>query len=265
MTPSDTAFLVVYVAIIVGLAKPLGLYMTAVYEGRRTWLHPVLRPVEAGIYRVSGIHETQEQGWRRYLFTLLGFHMVGFLLLYTILRSQGNLPLNPQDLPGLKPSLAFNTAVSFMTNTNWQSYGGESTMSYFSQMVGLTFQNFVSAAAGMAVLVGAHPRARAPFGKHGRQLLGGHGPRGALHPAAAVIRVRDLPGFAGSHPELRLVQDRHDRRRCGTGIRDGPRCFADCDQAARDKRRRVLQCELRRPVREPDRLVATSSRWSRSF
>jgi K+-transporting ATPase ATPase A chain len=153
MTLNDTAYLIVYVAILVALAKPLGLFMTAIYEGRRTFLHPVIRPVESAIYRVSGIDETREQGWRGYLFTCLGFNAAGFLLLYLILRLQGHLPMNPQDLPGLKPSLAFNTSVSFVTNTNWQSYGGESTMSYFSQMVGLTFQNFVSAAVGMAVLV----------------------------------------------------------------------------------------------------------------
>jgi len=153
MTLQDTAFLVVYVSIIVAVAKPLGLFMTSVYEGRRTILHPVIRPVEATIYRIAGIDEHREQGWRGYLFTCLAFNLVGILVLYVILRTQGILPMNPQDLPGLKPSLAFNAAVSFGTNTNWQSYGGESTMSYFSQMVGLTFQNFVSAAVGMAVLV----------------------------------------------------------------------------------------------------------------
>jgi K+-transporting ATPase ATPase A chain len=153
MTPADIGFLGLYVAVLVLLAKPLGLYMTAVYEGRRTFIHPVIRPVEAGIYRLCGVREDAEQDWKRYLFTLLAFHLAGFLLLYSILRLQGHLPLNPQDLPGAKPSLAFNIAVSFMTNTNWQSYGGETTLSYFSQMLGLTFQNFVSAAAGMAVLV----------------------------------------------------------------------------------------------------------------
>ncbi|MEO8540820.1 MAG: potassium-transporting ATPase subunit KdpA [bacterium] len=153
MTLSDTAFLILYVALLVALAKPLGLFMAAVYEGRRTFLHPVIRPVERAIYKVAGIDETNEQGWRAYLFTCLGFNFAGFLLVYVILRTQGHLPMNPQDLPGLKPSLAFNTAVSFTTNTNWQSYGGETTMSYFSQMFGLTFQNFVSAAVGMAVLV----------------------------------------------------------------------------------------------------------------
>ena len=153
MTAPDIAFLVVCVVLLVAVAKPLGLYMAAVYEGHRTWLHPVLGPLERGIYRASGIRGESEQTWKQYLIAVLLFNLAGLLLLYGILRFQGHLPLNPQDLPGVKPSLAFNTAVSFMTNTNWQSYGGETTMSYLSQMVGLTFQNFVSAAVGMAVLV----------------------------------------------------------------------------------------------------------------
>jgi len=145
--------LALYLGLLLLAAKPLGSFMAAVYEGRRTWLHPVVRPLEAAIYRLSGVDEDVEQDWRRYLFAVLAFSLLGFLLLYLILRLQGSLPLNPQGLDGAKPSLAFNTAVSFMTNTNWQAYGGETTLSYFSQMVGLTFQNFVSAASGMAVLV----------------------------------------------------------------------------------------------------------------
>ena len=145
MTAQNLGLLALYTVLLVLVAKPLGLYMTAVYGGRRTFLSPVLRPVEAFTYRVSGIREDAEQSWRGYL--------VGFLVLYAILRMQASLPLNPQALEGAKPSLAFNTAVSFMTNTNWQAYGGETTLSYFTQMIGLTFQNFVSAAAGMCVLV----------------------------------------------------------------------------------------------------------------
>jgi K+-transporting ATPase ATPase A chain len=153
MTAIEWGQIALYAVLLLLIARPLGLYMTAVYEGRRTWLHPVLRPVEVGLYRLGGIREEVEQGWRRYLLTLLAFNLLGFLLLYAILRLQGVLPLNPQGFEVVKPSLAFNTAVSFMTNTNWQSYGGETTLSYLSQMLGLTFQNFVSAAVGMAVLV----------------------------------------------------------------------------------------------------------------
>ena len=153
MTAQHWGLLALYTVLLVAVAKPLGLYMTAVYDGRRTFMHPVLRPVEALIYRASGIREEDEHDWKGYLFALLISNLAGFLLLYAILRLQGLLPLNPAGFDGLAPHLAFNTAVSFTTNTNWQSYGGETTMSYFSQMIGLTFQNFISAAVGMAALV----------------------------------------------------------------------------------------------------------------
>ena len=152
MTLAHIVQVVIYVAIIVASAKPLGTYLANLYEGRRTFLHPLLGRAEQRVYRVSGIDAEREQDWKQYAVALLGFNLVGFLLLYSLLRLQGWLPLNPEGLPGLKPGLAFNTAVSFTSNTNWQSYGGETTMSYLSQMVGLTFQNFVSAAVGMAVL-----------------------------------------------------------------------------------------------------------------
>ncbi|MEI7925578.1 MAG: potassium-transporting ATPase subunit KdpA [Chloroflexota bacterium] len=153
MTAQNWGLLALYTVLLVAVAKPLGLYMAAVYEGRRTFLHPVLRPVEAGIYRLAGVHEDREQDWRGYLLALLVSNLAGFLVLYALLRAQGMLPMNPAGLDGTSPHLAFNTAVSFVTNTNWQSYGGETTMSYFTQMIGLTFQNFVSAAVGMCVLV----------------------------------------------------------------------------------------------------------------
>lgn len=153
MTASHIAQIFIYLGILVLAAKPLGSYLAAVYEGRRTFAHPVIRPLERAVYQLGGVDETREHGWKQYLVAVLAFNLLGFLVLYVILRAQGHLPLNPADLPGMKPSLAFNTAVSFVTNTNWQSYGGETTASYLSQMVGLTFQNFVSAAVGMAVLV----------------------------------------------------------------------------------------------------------------
>jgi len=168
VTTSAVIQIALYTLIVVVAAKPLGLFMQTVYEGRRTWLHPVLGPVERGIYRLAGIRANAEQTWKQYTVALLAFNFAGFLVLYAILRLQGHLPFNPQDLPGQKPSLAFNTAVSFVTNTNWQSYSGESSLSYLSQMVGLTFQNFVSAAVGMAVLV-ALIRA---FARHSSRTLG---------------------------------------------------------------------------------------------
>ncbi len=168
MTAANWGYLAFYTAVVLLLARPLGLYMAAVYEGRRTFIHPVIRPVEAGLYRLGGVREEVQQNWKGYLTHFLAFNLLGFLLLYAILRLQASLPMNPQDLPGVKPSLAFNTAVSFITNTNWQSYGGETTLSYFSQMVGLTFQNFVSAAAGACVLVVIIRG----FARHSSSLLG---------------------------------------------------------------------------------------------
>jgi K+-transporting ATPase ATPase A chain len=153
MAAPDLLYLLLYAAIILAAAKPLGLYMTAVYEGRRTWLHRAFAPVEAAIYRVGGVQPEKEQNWKQYAVAVLLFSALSFLLLYIILRTQEFLPFNPEGLPGVSPGLAFNTAVSFTTNTNWQAYSGESAMSYFSQAFGLTFQNFVSASAGIAVLV----------------------------------------------------------------------------------------------------------------
>ena len=133
--------------------KPLGLYMARVFSGERTFLSPVLGRVERDLYRVSGITPEKEQSWLGYTLAMLAFSLAGFLSLYAMLRLQAYLPLNPQGFPGVPSDLAFNTAVSFVTNTNWQNYGGETTMSHFSQMAGLTVQNFLSAATGMALAV----------------------------------------------------------------------------------------------------------------
>ena len=141
-----------YAVALLLITKPLGLYLEQVLDrDGRTPLDRIVKPLERLTYRVCGIDGSREQGWLGYTFALLTFSLVGLLLTYFILRFQDHLPLNPQGLPGLSPHLAFNTAVSFATNTNWQSYGGESTMSYFSQMVGLTIHNFTSAAAGIAI------------------------------------------------------------------------------------------------------------------
>lgn len=150
------------IALTLGLAVvlgwPIGVYMSRVWNGERTWLDPVLKPVEGLFYRAAGVDAARSQGWLGYAGALLAFNLAGFLLLYGMLRLQGVLPMNPQGFGGLSPHLAFNTAVSFVTNTNWQSYGGETTVSTFSQMVGLTVQNFVSAATG-ATIVAALARA----------------------------------------------------------------------------------------------------------
>jgi K+-transporting ATPase ATPase A chain len=137
--------------IVLVLVRPIGAYMAQSLSGKRNVLSPVLDPVERGIYRLSGIDPASEQGWLGYAAAMLAFNAVGFAALYAILRLQGFLPFNPQGFGAVAPDLAFNTAVSFVTNTNWQSYGGETTMSHFSQMAGLTVQNFLSAATGIAV------------------------------------------------------------------------------------------------------------------
>ncbi|OJU91578.1 MAG: potassium-transporting ATPase subunit KdpA [Shinella sp. 65-6] len=133
--------------------KPLGLYMARVFSGERTTLSPVFGRLETDLYRLSGISPDREQGWLAYTLSMLVFSLAGFVALYAILRLQAYLPLNPQGFAGMAPDLAFNTAVSFVTNTNWQNYGGETTLSHFSQMAGLTVQNFLSAATGMALAV----------------------------------------------------------------------------------------------------------------
>ncbi|MCR4264715.1 potassium-transporting ATPase subunit KdpA [Nitratireductor sp. ZSWI3] len=149
----DLLQFLLYAAALVALAWPLGGYMARVFQGERTLLTPVLAPLERGIYALAGRCATQDQHWTRYALSALAFNLAGWLFLYAILRLQHLLPWNPQGLAPMSPDLAFNTAVSFVTNTNWQAYGGETALSYFSQMVGLTTQNFVSAATGMAVAV----------------------------------------------------------------------------------------------------------------
>src|SRR3984885_12942045 len=145
--------IILFCAIVVALVKPLGWYMTRVFNGERTFLSPVLRPVEAGIYWIGGVDEKREQHWLTYTVAMLLFHVGGFLILYALMRLQAVLPFNPAGESAVAEDLSFNTAVSFVTNTNWQAYGGESTMSYLSQMLGLTHQNFLSAATGIAIAV----------------------------------------------------------------------------------------------------------------
>ncbi len=141
-----------YLVVLVGLAYPLGVFMAKVYRNERTFLHPVFEPLERLIYKVAGVRAEEEMDWKKNALALLVFNAAGLLLVYGVQRLQHLLPLNPQSLGPVGPDSAFNTAVSFATNTNWQDYGGESTLSYLTQMSALTVQNFVSAASGMAVL-----------------------------------------------------------------------------------------------------------------
>ncbi|MBV9456748.1 MAG: potassium-transporting ATPase subunit KdpA, partial [Bradyrhizobium sp.] len=142
-----------YCAIVVALVKPLGWYMTRVFNGGRTFLSPILRPVEAGLYWISGVDDKREQHWLTYTVSMLLFHVGGFFIIYGLMRLQALLPFNPAGQSAVSEDLSFNTAISFITNTNWQNYGGESTLSYLVQMVGLTHQNFLSAATGIALAV----------------------------------------------------------------------------------------------------------------
>ncbi|MFC7398003.1 potassium-transporting ATPase subunit KdpA [Chelatococcus sp. GCM10030263] len=153
MTFNGALQILVYGLVVLALVKPLGGYMTRVFNGERTLLSPVLGPLETGIYRLASVDERREQHWLTYTIAMLLFHVGGFVILYALLRLQGLFPLNPQGMGPVAPDLAFNTAVSFLTNTNWQNYGGETTMSYLSQMAGLAVQNFLSAATGIALAV----------------------------------------------------------------------------------------------------------------
>ena len=145
--------ILLYCAIVVALVQPLGWYMTRVFNGERTFLSPLLRPVETALYRVGGVDANREQHWLAYTVAMLLFHVGGFLILYALLRLQAALPFNPAEQSAVAEDLSFNTAVSFITNTNWQNYGGESTLSYLVQMLGLTHQNFLSAATGIVLAI----------------------------------------------------------------------------------------------------------------
>ena len=153
MTAIGWIQIALYCAIIAALTPVLGGYMTRVFNGERTFLAPALRPVEALLYRFGGVDEKSEQGWLGYTIAMLLFHVGGFAILYALMRLQAFLPFNPAEQSAVAPDLSFNTAVSFITNTNWQNYGGESTLSYLVQMLGLTHQNFLSAATGIVLAV----------------------------------------------------------------------------------------------------------------
>jgi potassium-transporting ATPase potassium-binding subunit len=153
MTTNGWLQIAFYFAVLLALAQPLGAYMARVYEGRPFGLDRVLGPIERLIYRLTGVRPDEEMDWQVYALAVVAFSVVGWLFLYALQRLQGLLPWNPAELGAVTPDSSFNTATSFVTNTNWQGYGGETTMSYLTQMLGLTVQNFVSAAAGMAILV----------------------------------------------------------------------------------------------------------------
>jgi len=153
MTANGWLQIGLFFALVVAVTVPVGRFMTRVFARERTWLDPVLRPIERAIYALTGVDETREMRWTEYAAAMLLFSVVSMIVLYALERLQGVLPLNPQSLPAVPPALAFNTAASFTTNTNWQSYSGESTMSYLTQMAGLAYHNFMSAAVGIALAI----------------------------------------------------------------------------------------------------------------
>jgi K+-transporting ATPase ATPase A chain len=201
-----------YLLTLLLLVKPLGAYMARVYEGQPLILERVLGPLERLLYRLMGVRPDEEMDWKAYAAALLMFSAVGMLFLYALLRLQGALPLNPRGFSGMAPELAFNTAASFTTNTNWQNYAGESTLSYLSQMLGLTVKNFVSAAAGMAILValirGLVRRSAQTIGNFWVDLT-----RSTLYillPLAAVVALllvsQGVVQTLGDYPTARLLQ-----------------------------------------------------------
>ena len=237
--------ILVYLVILTALTPPVGAYMYRVYTSERTGR------LEGAIYRLIGVDPTVEQTWKRYAACTLWFSAIGTVLLYVLMRVQGHLPLNPVGLGGVDKYVAFNTATSFTTNTNWQAYGGETTMSYLSQMLGLTFQNFVSAAVGMAVLVALIRGFVRSRHRGARQLLARHSCAASstsccpsrVIVAVVLITQGVVQTFSSSrrrtrHPGLSTRRSRA-----------GPVGVPDRDQAARHERRRVLQRELRPPVR----------------
>jgi K+-transporting ATPase ATPase A chain len=153
MTIEGWLQIALFVAMVAALVVPLGGYMAKVFEGERTFAHPLVAPIERAIYRLSGVDPTKEQGWLAYALCFLGFHLLGVVVLYGLLRLQGLLPLNAEHFSGMTPDLAFNTAISFVTNTSWQSYSPETSISNLSQMLGITVFSFLSAAAGIAVAI----------------------------------------------------------------------------------------------------------------
>ncbi len=178
-----------FAAIVGVLTRPLGGYLARVYTDKRTPLQPLIAPVETALYRLAGINPQTEQSWYGYAISFLVFHAAGIIALYGLLRLQSVLPLNPQAMTAVAPDLALNTAVRFVTNTSWQSYGGEATLSYLSQMAGITVQSFLSAASGMAVAVALIRGFATPRG-HDRQFLGRSDARRALRATADLRRRR---------------------------------------------------------------------------
>jgi K+-transporting ATPase ATPase A chain len=241
-------------ALVLLCALPLGRFMARLFGGERTFLSPVLGPVERGFYRLSGV-DGREQGWLAYTLSMLAFSAASFALLYAILRLQAFLPLNPQGFEGMAPDLAFNTTASFVANTNWQAYGGETTLGHFAQMAGLAVQNFLSAATGIALAV-AVTRA---FARSGVATLGNFWvdlTRATLYVLLPLAIVTALAYVALGVPQtLARRGGRDDARRREADHRARPGRLAGGDQAAWHEWRRLLQRQRRPSLRESERAL----------
>ena len=246
---SDRAFL----RVVVLLVRPFGYYMTRVFKGERTFLSLPLRPLERAIYALSGVKEDEEQDWKSYGLAVLTFSLAGFLALYALQRLQAVLPFNPQHLDAVSPDLAFNTSVSFVTNTNWQSYTPETTMSYLTQMAGLTVHNFVSAATGIALAIalirGFARRSARTIGNFWVDMT-----RTVLYvllPIAIVVGLFFV--WQGMPQNLGGLCRSDDARRRQTGDRPGSGGFAGSHQNDGHQRRRLLQRQFCASLRESER------------
>ena len=212
MTFNGWLQITVYLLAILAVTRPLGSFMTRVFARERTWLDPVLRPVERLIYRLTGVDEKHDMRWTEYAVALVLFSVVSMIVLYLMQRLQAALPFNPQALGAVAPDLAFNTAASFTTNTNWQSYVPETTMSYLTQMAGLAYHNFVVGGGRHRAGDRVHPRHRAAREGDARQLLGRPGPLLALGAAPLLLRRRAPARLPGGRAEPEAVRQSAARR-----------------------------------------------------
>ena len=284
MTVNGWLQIIVYLAVILAMTKPMGVFMARVFNRERTFLDPVLRPVERLLYRLTLVDEEHEMRWTEYAFAMLLFSGVSMLVLYLIERTQQLLPLNPQKFAAVGSDLAFNTAASFTTNTNWQNYGGEATMSYLTQMAGLAYHNFASAAVGIALAIafirGIARREKETIGNFWVDLtrttlwvllpacivyalvLVSQGVVQNFRPYDTVKTGRTAAGADESPTETgrrarRQAGDGHSHR---PGYRAGPGRFAGSDQDAGHERRRILQRQQRASFRESRRRLAITCR-----
>ena len=241
MTPNGIFQILLYTAVIIALAKPMGAFMAKVFAGERTWLHRIFRPVETAIYKICGIDEAAEQHWTRYAGSVLAFSAVSLLFTYLILRLQQWFPWNPAGLANVGEHLSWNTAVSFTSNTNWQSYVARADHELSQRDDRSGHPQLLLGGRRNRRRHRRRPRILAPLHQNSRQLLGGFHPRYTLHPAADFHRRRPPALLARRHPEPEPVHQSHHARRHGADHRTGTRGVAGSHQDARHQRRRLLQ------------------------